>query len=37
VTWSETSADDSTTTAIVPLTEPSCALIVALPAAWPVT
>lgn len=32
VTWSETSADDSTTTAIVPLTEPSCALMVALPA-----
>lgn len=37
VICSDTSAADSTTTAIVPLIEPSCALMVALPADCPVS
>src|SRR5580692_1928170 len=37
VTVTELRADDSTTSAAVPLTEPSCAVMVAVPADWPVT
>ena len=33
----DVSAEDSTTTLPVPVTEPSCAVMVALPGDWPVT
>src|SRR3984957_7743930 len=37
VTVTELRADDSTTNAALPLTEPCCAVMVAVPADWPVT
>lgn len=37
VSCSEVRAEDSTTTSIVPFTEPCCAVMVAVPADWPVT
>lgn len=36
VTCTDISGEDSTTNAAVPLTDPSCAVMVAVPADWPV-
>jgi hypothetical protein len=37
LTCTDVSAEDSTTTLPVPLTDPSCPVIVAVPGDWPVT